>query len=98
MENLKTVMDDSDKIISMLSDNFGSLDGIVPQHIFRIQKLLIQTTSCAIGLDDDEWLDWFIFENKWGEKGFDAGIDDDVRKIHSIEGFLSLIELLEEKK
>lgn len=43
--------------------------------------------------DNGGWLEWFIWEDEWGRKEYDAGYDDDVRPIKTIEDLLWVIGL-----
>jgi len=44
--------------------------------------------------DTKAGLDWFLFENECGDKGYEAGIDEgETRPIKTVEDYLWLVDL-----
>ena len=52
----------------------------------------VKAVGLATGDTDAEWIGWFIWENRCGEKGMEAGYDDKLRKITTVKQLVSLIE------
>lgn len=48
--------------------------------------------------DQESWIYWFIYENDWGKRGFDAGYDGKTKKIKTIEQLYDLIVKRNESK
>ena len=47
----------------------------------------------SLMLDDThEWLNWYIYDNECGKRGFEAGYYSDVKKISSLDDLFMLIE------
>lgn len=42
--------------------------------------------------DDADWLDWYVYDNDSGAKGYDAGYDKNLKPIKTEEDLLELIE------
>lgn len=61
--------------------------------IFATQEALINQTAKLIG-DDWEWLNWYIYENESGARGFEAspGSGKPMRKIKTAAHLARLIE------
>ena len=57
----------------------------------------ISIVATLIG-DTKAGLDWFLFDNECGDKGYPAGIDEgETRKIKTIEDYLWLVDLSKEE-
>ena len=49
--------------------------------------------------DKFSWIDWFIYDNEFGKKGFEAGYKDKkVQKIKNLEQLFNLIQEGKKKK
>ncbi len=42
--------------------------------------------------DKNSWIQWFIFENDWGAKGYEAGFTDKMSPIKTTEDLYDLIK------
>lgn len=42
--------------------------------------------------DDADWVDWYVYENDSGAKGYEAGYDKNLKPIKTEEDLLELIE------
>ena len=60
--------------------------------IFELLNVAIMATAEAIGGSAGEWLDWFVIENDCGRKAHEAGYDNRLRPIRTVEDLLDLIE------
>ena len=53
----------------------------------------VKIVAALIG-DSKEGLEWFLYENKCGDKGYEAGIDEgETRQIKTIEDYLWLVDI-----
>ena len=77
---------------------FGDYPGINSETcLYRFVKDMlndqIKIVSALIG-DNKEGLQWFLFDNECGDKGYEAGIDEgDIRPIKTIEDYLWLVDI-----
>ena len=87
---------DSHKKREELLDKFQELfgfsdDGAFYDTIFQLEDLNLKLASQLIG-DECEWLEWYIYENKCGENGYEAGYEGNLIPIKSIDNLLELID------
>lgn len=81
---------------------FGEYPGIHSETcLYRfVNDLLtdqINIVATLIG-DTKAGLNWFLFENECGDKGYEAGIDEgEVRPIKTVEDYLWLVDLDKEE-
>ncbi len=76
---------------------FGGIPGNSDTSPYRFVNYLlsdqVKIVATLIG-DTKEGLDWFLFENECGDKGYPAGIDEgETRKIRTVEDYLWLVDL-----
>ena len=64
--------------------------------VFELLNVAIMATAEAIGGSAGEWLDWFVHDNDCGRKAYEAGYDNRLRPIRTVEDLLDLIEAEEE--
>ena len=77
-----------DEIIDMVQEVFGDIfesklhKGL--EVVFNHQYDFI-VNACKI---PEELLSWFVYENEFGKKGMEAGVDNELREIKTIDDFL----------
>lgn len=76
---------------------FGGLPGNSDTSPYRFVEDLfddhIRIVATLIG-DTVHGLDWFLFENECGDKGYEAGIDEgETREIRTVEDYLWLVDV-----
>ena len=64
--------------------------------VFELIDVAILAAASAIGDSAGEWLDWFVHDNDCGRKAHEAGYDNRLRPIRTVEDLLDLIEEEEE--
>jgi hypothetical protein len=62
------------------------------QRLFKIRDGVITSASKAIG-DDGNWLNWYIDDNYFGKKGFEAGVTGKIKPIKNYKDLLEVINL-----
>lgn len=83
-------------------DLFGDYPGIHGDNCLYsfVGDLLddqVKIVATLIG-DTKGGLDWFLFENECGDKGYEAGVDEgEVRSIKTVEDYLWLVDLYKEE-
>lgn len=82
-----------------LLDDFQSLFGVSDDsRVFELFSMLddymLTLLEEVIG-DDDKWVEWYIYENDCGGRGFEAGYDGIKKPINSVD---DLVELIRESK
>ena len=88
IERLEKAYKDCDKVLDSLDDVVGiGYEAPLFTAISRLQNVAIRATAESIGLEV-EALDWFVFENKFGSKGFVCGKDGKDVVVDSIDAFL----------
>lgn len=98
INNLKKFKEDSDKFndnFSMLGDEVGFVD-----LGFKLYEGYIELLEEVFD-DKDKWISWFIFENNFGDKEFEAGYGKVISKIKTVKGLWNLMnteKLIREKK
>ena len=94
-EIIQKVIDEqkrTEKLIDKFQDLFGFSDGVLCYDtLFKSEDLIYKLAAQLIG-DDQDWLEWYIFENNCGEKGLEAGYDGQMKPIKSIDDLLELID------
>ena len=82
-------------------DLFGGRPGNSDTSPYRFVEDLfddqIKLVAELIGGSKDD-LEWFVYENKCGNRGYQAGIDGDMRNIRTVENYLWLVDLEQNKR
>ena len=60
--------------------------------VFELIDVAILAAASAIGDSAGEWLDWFVHDNDCGRKAYEAGYNDNIKPIRTVEDLLDLIE------
>lgn len=81
--------------VSKLMDDVESSMGLNPngplfEVVWKLFDAYTNTLSAEIG-DHGNWLEWFSSENDMGEAGREAGYDEKVRPIKTLQHLYSLI-------
>lgn len=86
------------EFIKKFHELFGDYPGLNSDTC--LYKFVNDRLSDYIGIvatligDTKDGLDWFLFENECGDKGYEAGIDEgETRKIRTVEDYLWLVDL-----
>lgn len=82
----------NDKFFELFGGYAGNSDTCLYRFVDDLVKDQIQLVAALIG-DTEIGLDWFIYENDCGAKGYEAGIDGDLRPIRTIDDYLWLVNL-----
>lgn len=69
----------------------GNPDNELFEAIYELREVAIDAVADTIG-DRFKWLDWYIHENGWGAKGLEAGYDQDLRPVRTLDDLLRLID------
>lgn len=94
IKKLQQKLTKADKSMEMMYSVFGrNPEGPFQDGIYGLFDMAIDGVAKAIG-DEDDWLSWFIYENDWGKKGYEAGYEPMV-KIKSIEDFVTILERID---
>lgn len=90
--NVKREREFKDKFFELFGDIPGNSDTCLYRFVGALVKDQIQLVAALIG-DTENGLNWFIYENDCGAKGYEAGIDGDLRPIRTIDDYLWLVNL-----
>lgn len=91
IQKLEQRLKKADKSMGMMYAVFGrNPEGPFQDGIYGLFDMAIDGVAKAIG-DEDDWLTWFIYDNEWGKKEYEAGYKPMV-KIKSIEDFVTMME------
>lgn len=91
IQKLKQKLTKADKSMELMYSVFGrNPEGPFQDGIYGLFDMAIDGAAKAIG-DDGDWLSWFIYENDWGKKGYEAGRDE-LKPITTIDEFVDLLE------
>ena len=94
IQKLQRRLDKADKSMELMYSVFGSNpEGPFQDGIYGLFDMAIDGVAKAIG-DEDDWLSWFIYDNEWGKKEYEAGYEPKV-KIKSIEDFVTILDRME---
>ena len=81
----------ADEALALLASAVGSEpEAPVPQAMYALQGLADEWAAERIGTST-HWLEWYRLENDMGERGHEAGWEDDMRPIRSLEDFAALL-------
>jgi hypothetical protein len=72
---------------------FGSvIDSPVANACWGLFQSWLELLDMLIGGEGSTMLDWFVFENQWGAKGFEHSLPDGtMRAVHSIDDILDVM-------
>lgn len=91
IQKLQRRLEKADKSMEMMYAVFGrNPEGPFQDGIYGLFDMAIDGVAKAIG-DEDDWLTWFIYDNEWGKKEYEAGYKPMV-KVKSIEDFVTMME------
>lgn len=82
----------TDSQISALRAVLGMSDCALYESIRQMQCRYTESVARNVG-DKSEWLEWFWLENEMGARGHEAGVDDDMRKIKTLDDLLWLVKI-----
>lgn len=93
LEELEAFHLKESKLSDFLVDG-GYIDGYMISTISDgIETTYTKLISELIG-DNNEWVDWFVYENDFGKKEMEFGYKDSITcKIKSIDDFIKLMEI-----
>jgi hypothetical protein len=81
----------NDKLTDFLIKSGFDIDSYVIRELGELSSLAVKIASIAIG-DKYEWVSWYVYENDFGKKQFEAGIEGNMKKICSWNDLLDVIE------
>lgn len=67
------------------------IEGRLAGKMFSLFKFTLEQTALAIG-DKQDWLEWFVYENDCGAKKMEAGYDDNLKPICTVDDLIDLIK------
>lgn len=87
---------DAIKKVNSAWESFHPVIGDDPESpicrgLYILNEVCLKAVSEILG-DECDWIDWFIWENDCGEKGYEAGFKDNLKKIKTIEDLYGLIK------
>lgn len=74
-----------EKSFDDLTDLLGH-GGVLPGQVYSIVEMLIKE------LDVNGWIDWYIYDNEFGKREFEAGYDGNVKPIKCLDDLFELID------
>jgi len=96
LEDLKKSCLEVEKCTAHIKSLFGSdYSGDFFTSYHGLLDFTIQNVAKLIG-DNGEWLMWYIYDNNWGSSCFEAGYDNNLKKITTFEDLIWLIDLSKE--
>lgn len=88
IECLKKAFEDCDKVLDAIDDAVGiSPEAPLFTSISRLQNIAVRATAESIGMEE-EVLDWFVYENRFGATEHVCEKDGVEVVIDSIDAFL----------
>jgi len=79
-----------------LMDNFDShLGAIAPGGVFEFGVIILDEyieLLANYAEDGGDWISWYIFENDFGKREFEAGYDGHMTKIRNLDDLWDLME------
>jgi len=66
-------------------------DGIAIDFSEGLEEAYVKLVAKLAG-DTGRWIDWYIYENDFGRKKYEAGYDGNLKPIKSTRDLLNLIE------
>lgn len=84
---LEEMIQDNNKkqsaIETLCSDGYPVYDG---EHVTKYIELLAFTVG-----DESDWIMWYVYENRLGKQGFEAGYNDNFQKIDTVDKLYKII-------
>ena len=86
---MKELRNENNLLVDNLCDLFGSeaFDSPVIENGYKYCDVAVKLAEKYFG-DTNDWISWFMYDNEFGENGYEATIDDSEVKIDSIESFV----------
>lgn len=79
-------------LIDKLQELFGFTDSVMLYDtLFEMEDFSIELVEEIVG-DKAKWIEWFVYENDCGESEYEAGPQDNFKKIKTVDDLLELIE------
>ena len=69
----------------------GVIDSELFDRTFRCFDRYKEAVSEIVG-DKSDWIGWYIYDNDCGKNGLEAGHEDNMKSIETIDDLLELIE------
>lgn len=85
--NYNNISSTLDKLNALVG---GSPEGKLFNSVYDFIDSYIQTLAVIIG-DEHGWLEWYIYDNDWGKKGYGATIDGKTINIKTFDDLLEVI-------
>lgn len=86
---------ESVKNLNEIIDNLRSaginLDDKVIDAIYTPVHLAAKAVEELINQEGADWIEWFIWDNNFGESGFQAGCAENIRPIKSVDDLWDLM-------
>jgi hypothetical protein len=80
-------------LIDKLQELFGFTDSVMLYDtLFAMEDFSIELVEEIVD-DKEKWIEWFVYENDCGEKELEAGRQDNLKKIKTVDDLLELIEM-----
>lgn len=70
----------------------GVIESEFWESIYSTFDTHLQTVKDVVG-DKDDWIEWYLYDNDYGKKEFEAGYDSNLKPVKTIDDLLELIEL-----
>lgn len=68
-----------------------NLEGAFMQSANEVENHLVKALALLID-DKYGWLDWFVYDNDFGEKSLNAGLENEMKPIKTLGDLKALIE------
>lgn len=79
-------------LIDKLQELFGFSDGVLMyETLFSMENFVLNLAAEKIG-DKGDWLEWFVYDNECGSKGYEVTINGKEKKIKTVDDLLEVIE------
>jgi len=85
MSTLKEIYKKKDKIFEVIGFDNEVSDVLDEQETFIVNLLKDKYLDCY------DWIGWFIYENYFGKSGYEAGYNDNLKKIKTLNDLWRLI-------
>jgi hypothetical protein len=99
LEMFKNDMSDLKKEYDKVNDLYEKLKTVFGTYVFECEIFEVLYSSLEFSLklvegkynDKSNWISWYIYENDWGKKEYEAGYDNNMKKICSVEDLYNII-------
>lgn len=88
MDSIRMFQAESDSLNSNLS---AISPGAICEVGYKFLDDYIKLLSEAVG-DEDDWIEWYVFENNMGKRGMKAGYGGKEKKITTLDQLWGLIQ------